>query len=441
MSSARFSLAALGCWLVAGAAAAQDAPSSYAIVNATVMPGDGAAIEAATVVIRGGRIVSVAANGPVPAGATSIDAQGGVVTAGFVGTEAPLGLVEISLEPETLDLAPEREDADPVRAAFSAADGVNPRSTLIPVARSGGITSAVSTPIGGLVSGTSAWIDLAPEGTQGYVVRERAALHVSLDDAGISAAGGAVPSALMRLRELLEDARLYGRQRGAYDRRALREMEASRLDLERLQDALAGRIPVVVRVSRASDILRVLELARGYGLRLVLSGAEEAWRVADRIAAADVPVIVQPLTNLPSSFTRLGARFDNAAILARAGVPIVLTTEGAHELWNIRQEAGNAIAHGLPRDEALRAVTLAPARVFGLDRDYGTVAAGKVANVVVWSGDPFETTTWPTHIFVQGREVPLRSRQTELFERYRRLDSVSRGINDLVREREFTRLE
>jgi imidazolonepropionase-like amidohydrolase len=247
--------------------------------------------------------------------------------------------------------------------------------------------------------------------------------------------------ALMRLRELLEDARLYGRQRGAYDRRALREMDASRLDLERLQDALAGRIPVVVRVSRASDILRVLELARSYGLSLVLSGAEEGWRVADRISAADVPVILQPLTNLPSSFTRLGARFDNAAILARAGVPIVLTTDGAHELRNIRQEAGNAIAHGLPREEALRAVTLEPARVFGLDREYGTIAPGKVANVVVWNGDPFETTTWPTHVFVQGREVPLRSRQTELFERYRRLDSVSRGINDLVREREFTRLE
>ena len=441
MSRARIFWAIAMCSVASGSAGAQDAPTSYAIVNATVLPGDGPPIEAATVVIRDGRIASVTPNGPVPAGATSVDAAGGMVTPGFVATEAPLGLVEISLEPETLDLAPEREGSDPVRAAFSAADGVNPRSTLIPVARMGGVTSALSTPTGGLVAGTSAWIDLVPEGTEGHLVRERAALHVSLDDAGVSAAGGAVPSALMRLREILEDARLYGRQRSAYDRRALREMDASRLDLERLQDALAGRIPVVVRVSRASDILRVLELARAYGLRLVLSGAEEGWRVADRIAAADVPVIVQPLANLPSSFTRLGARLDNAAILARAGVPLVLMTEGAHELRNIRQEAGNAIAHGLPRDEALRAVTLEPARVFGLDRDYGTIAPGKVANVVVWNGDPFETTTWATHIFVQGREVPVRSRQTDLFERYRRLDSVSRGINDLVREREFTRLE
>lgn len=425
----------LACSAPANAAAQDDAAGHFAIVHCTVHPGEGAPVRDATVVVRDGRIVSVTPHGPVPAGATRIEAAGGVLTAGFVATEAPIGLVEIDLEPETRDLSPEGDEADDVRAAFGAVDGYNPRSTLIPVARMGGVTSAVSTPAGGLISGTSAWVDLYGEAPADIVVRERAALHVNLDDGGVEAAGGARPAALMRLREVFEDARLYGRQRAAYDRRALREMRVSRLDLERLQDALAGRIPVVIRVSRASDILRVLELGRQYGLRLVLSGAEEGWRVADRIAAAGVPVIVQPMTNLPSSFSRLGSRFDNAAILARAGVRLVITTDGAHDLRNLRQEAGNAVAHGLPRDVALRALTVEPARVFGVEDDYGTVAPGKVANLVVWNGDPFETTTWATHLFVRGRPVPLRSRQTELLERYRRLDGVPRGVDAPERER------
>lgn len=427
-SAAILAAATAAASLGSNVAFAQEPAPVYAIVNATVLPGEGPAVEGATVIVRDGRVASITAGGAVPAGATRIDAEGGMVTPGFVATQAPLGLVEISLEAETVDVGPEGGQDDEVRAAFSAADGFNPRSTLVAVARMGGVTSAVSTPVGGLVSGTSAWIDLEGDEPSAMLAREHVALHVNLDDHGVSSAGGAMPTALTRLREVLEDARLYGRQRGAYDRRGLREMSVSRLDLERLQDALAGRVPVVVRVSRAADILRVLDIGREYGLRIVLSGAEEGWRVADRIAAAGVPAIVEPLRNLPSSFTRLGSRFDNPALLARAGVRVIITTSGAHDLRNLRQEAGNAVAHGLDRELALRALTSEPARVFGLD-DHGSLAPGKVANLVVWNGDPFETTTWATHLLVRGREVPLRSRQTDLFERYRRLDSVSRGLN------------
>ena len=170
----------------------------------------------------------------------------------------------------------------------------------------------------------------------------------------MAAAGGARPATLGRLREALDDARLYSTQRAAYDRRGLREMNVSRADLERLVEALSGRLPVVVRVARADDIVRVLELARAYGLRLVLSGVEEGWKVADAIAAAGVPCIVVPLANLPERFARLGTRYDNAALLARAGVRLVLTTDGAHGLRNLRQEAGNAIGDGLDPALALR---------------------------------------------------------------------------------------
>ncbi len=416
----------------AHARAQDDAPSVYVIDNGLLWTGEGEPA-AGTVVIRDGRIVAAGPNAAAPAGATRIDAAGGIVTAGLVAAGTPIGLVEIGAEDSTRDSAPEStegEPADPVRAAFSAADGFNPRSTLIPVARMGGVTSALSTPVGGLVPGTSAWLDLRGDTPAEMIARPDAALHVSLNDSGVAAAGGAMPSALMRLRELFEDARLYARSRAAYDRRGLRELSISRLDLERVNEALAGRIPVVVKVSRAADILRVLELARQYRLRLVLAGVEEGWRVADEIAAADVPVMVHPLSNLPTSFSALGTRYDNAALLAAAGARVILTTamhHGAHDVRQLRQEAGNAVAWGMDRGAALRAVTVEPARVFGMDRDHGQLAPGQVANVVVWNGDPFELTTWATHVFVRGEPTPMTSRQERLFERYRDLSQVRLG--------------
>lgn len=425
-------LAALLAAFFSPAALSAQEPSVYVIDNANLWTGEGEPTEG-SVVIRDGRIAAAGANVTAPAGAERIDAAGGIVTAGFVAAGTPLGLLEIDLEDSTRDAAPEggeHRPVDPVRAAFSAADGFHPRSSLIPIARLGGVTSALSTPVGGLVPGTSAWIDLLGDGPDEMLARPVAALHVSLNDSGVAAGGGAMSSALTRLREVLEDARLYARSRAAYDRRGVRELSSSRLDLERIGEALAGRIPVVVRVSRAADITRTLALGREFRLRLVLAGAEEGWRVADEIAAAEVPVMVHPLQNLPSSFSRLGTRFDNAARLAAAGVRVILTTasrHGAHDVRKLRQEAGNAVAWGMPRDVALAAITSEPARVFGMGRDYGQLARGQVANVVVWNGDPFELTTWATHVFVRGRPAPMTSRQGRLFERYRHLPGVRQG--------------
>jgi len=419
--------------VAAPTAYAQEAPETIALTGATVLPGDGDPIEDATIVIRDGEIVSVGP-GAAPSGARVIDCAGTTITPGFVGTQTPLGLVEIGLEPSTADQAPEGDDTDPVRASFSAVDGYNPTSTLIPVARRWGVTSVVSTPSGGVVSGTSAWVDLAGPTLDDALVEAQAGLHVSLGDDAVTASGGSRSTALNLLREVFEDARLFA-QRGAqtYDRRGLRELSVSRLDLSRLAGALDGDYPVVIHASRSSDILRAIVLANDYGLRLVLAGAEEAWMVADRIAAAEVPVILQPMTNLPGSFAHLHARYDNAAILDRAGVRLVIATGGAHGQRNLRQEAGNAIAAGLPRDVALRALTVEPARVFGVENRYGTIAPGRVANLVVWTGDPFELTTWARHVFIRGREIPTRSRQTLLFERYRDLSRVPRGQRGLPR--------
>lgn len=408
-------------------------PDTLVLANVRVLTGElgpGAVLERATVHVSGERITRVETQAsPIAAADGVLDGTGLVLTPGFVALGTHLGLAEIDLETSTRDSGHE-ETPDPIRAAFTAADGYNPLSTLVPVARMGGVVAALSTPEGGLVSGTSSFVDLA--GRDRSVVRDaRAALHVDLDQGGVAAAHGARPAALLRLRELFDDARLFARQRAAFDRAAMRETGVSRLDLERVVLALEGELPVFVRVARASDILAALALGDEYALDLVLLGAEEGWMVADALAAAEVPVIVQPLADLPDTFSSLHARFDNAALLSAAGVTVAIYEPGAWDVRNLRQEAGNAVAWGMRADAALAAITRVPAELAGQGADYGVIAPGRLASMVLWNGDPFETTTLPVHVYVRGRELPLRSRQTDLFDRYRALGSVRRGARGL----------
>jgi imidazolonepropionase-like amidohydrolase len=227
---------------------------------------------------------------------------------------------------------------------------------------------------------------------------------------------------LMRLREILDDAREYARNRAAYERNQTRTYAVGRGDLEALQPVLAGREPLVLEANRASDIQAALRLARDYNLKLVITGGAEAWMVAGDLAQARVPVIVKVLQNLPENFESLGSRYENAALLRRAGVPVAITSAETWKAYNIRQEAGNAVAYGLPWDEAFRAVTLYPAQIWGVADRYGSLEPGKVGNVVVWDGDPLEMLTRVEHVFIRGREIPLVSRETELRDRYKTLD-------------------
>jgi imidazolonepropionase-like amidohydrolase len=172
-------------------------------------------------------------------------------------------------------------------------------------------------------------------------------------------------------------------------------------------------------VARATDIRRAIEFARRQGMRTVIAGGDEAWLVADELAKANVPVLLDALSNLPSSFDTIGARLDNAALLHRAGVRIAFTQFGeSHNARKIRQLAGNAVAHGLPPDVALAGLTARPAEIFGLGGERGHVARGQVADLVLWSGDPLEVTTVPEQVWINGRAVEMRSRQTELRDRY-----------------------
>jgi imidazolonepropionase-like amidohydrolase len=409
------------------------AEPTTAITHLTAHVGDGSTtVSDATVVLRGDRIVSVTAGGAAPSGATVIDGTGLVATPGLVATMTPVGVVEIELESSTMDAAPEGE-ADAIRAAFATRDGYNPLSVLLPVARAAGVTSVVSVPQGGLVPGTSCWADLFGRTITEAVRVPLLGYHVSLDDEGFGAEHGARPAAFLRIRTLFDEARLYDRSRSGYDRGAFPDTDVSRADLERTAAMLDGELRLVVRVSRADDILRVLELAEAYDVEVVLAGVEEGWVVAREIAAARVPVIVRALADLPTSFSTLRSRYDNAALLEAAGVNVSLMTPGAWNLNVLRQEAGNAVRAGMPWQAALAAVTSRPAAAFGQD-DYGTLAAGKLGSVVLWSGDPFETSTVARRVFVRGHELPLRTRMTELFERYRHVDAIEHGLPGLPTE-------
>ncbi|HST62440.1 MAG TPA: amidohydrolase family protein [Longimicrobium sp.] len=411
----------------AALAAAPAAAQTIAITGGTVHPISGPAIPNGTVIIQNGRITAVGAGVAIPAGAVRIDATGKIVTPGLFESSTNMALVEVGAVDASADFQFD-DDEDQVAAAFNVADGINPRSMVIPVTRIAGVTTVVSRPSGGLISGQGLAFDLIGDRVDEMAIRSPIAMFGSVSENEQEAAGGGTRGGLfMRLREVLEDARVWARNPQAFERGETRQFSASRLDLAALQPVLRGEMPLVLEAHRASDIQTALRIADEYDLKLIIAGGTEGWMVADDLARARVPVLVKVLRNLPESFESLGARYENAALLRRAGVQVAITTGETFKAFNLRQEAGNAVAYGLPYEEALRAVTLYPAQIFGVADRYGTLEPGKVANVVVWDGDPLELTTDVEHVIIRGREVPLVSRETLLRDRYMNLDENVRS--------------
>lgn len=385
--------------------------AALAIVGGTVHTGDGPPLERATVLIEGSRIVAVGASVDVPRDAAVIDATGAIVTPGFVHVGSRLGVEEIPLESSSVEatLPPNR---DSVRAALRAADTFEPYALALPAARAAGITSTVVVPAGGLVSGVALWADLSDPAD---IVRRDAALRMAV--AGGTEEGSRA-EAFLRIREVLADTRLYRDNRGPFLSRRLRELSVSAQDLQVIGRALARELPVLFEVNRAADIRTALGIIRENGLRAVLMGVAEGWLVADEIARAGVPVVVDPLDHLPRNFDRLRTRRDLAFFLHRAGVPVAFTCADPFVLApRLRLAAGNAAAEGFPYEMALGAISRIPAEILGMV-GVGVIRPEAIANVVVWNGDPFEPASWPLHVLVRGKEVELRSRQDRLTERY-----------------------
>ncbi len=244
-----------------------------------------------------------------------------------------------------------------------------------------------------------------------------------LGEHGARLSGGSRAAAILHLREALRDALDYAANRKAFEQGERREYSLSRLDLEALVPVAKGQLPIVISADRASDIEATLRLAKELGLKLILADVAEGWKVARQIADAKVPVLMNPLTDLPSNFESLGATLENAARLNKAGVSVAFLTGDAHNIRNIKQAAGNAVAHGMPWDAALAAMTSVPARIWGIADQYGTLEPGKDADVVIWDGDPLEVTTFADAVFIRGEAMPMKSRQTELRDRYKNLET------------------
>ena len=371
------------------------------------------------VLIQGGKIAQVGSNLAVSPETKVIDAHGKPVTPGLMSSWAPLGIVEVDLVAETNDTAPNQALDS---AAFDVADAINPNSTLIPVARIRGVTRSLTTPVdcGDLFCGTSAVIHLGLG--PNLVVKRDAGVIVDLEPTGGEGQKNARPDLWVKLRETLDDAREYWAQRAGYHRPGgSRDQRSARVDLDALGPVIQGHEPLLVHVERVATIRQVLQYAQANKLGLVILGGGEAWETASELAAAHVAVVIDAESNLPGSFSDLGATMKNAARLDAAGVTVTFQPQSntAHYARTLTQEAGNAVANGMPWDHALAAITKNPAQIFGIADSYGTLEPGKDADVVIWDGDPLEVTSAPTAVFIKGEAIPMVSRQTLLRDRYR----------------------
>lgn len=397
---------------------------TIAITGGKVYPVSGPALENGTVIIRDGKIVAVGRDIAIPSGAQRVDATGKWVTPGLVNAATQLGVVEVGAVADTRQTTA-RGRGDGINAAFTVWSGINPASVLLPPTRDDGITSVIVSPSGGLISGQAAAVDVLSTSMADMLLKAPVAMIGQIGDPS-AARLGARGEVIVRLRELLEDTRVYMRRRAEFERAQTRPFIGSRLDLDAMIPVVEGKLPLVLDADMASDIEAALRIAKDYGIKLIIGSGAEAWKVAGELAAAKVPVLTGAMSNIPTSFATLGSRQQNAALLRKAGVQVVLignsgAGEEAFNVRNIRQEAGNAIAYGMSWDDALRAVTLGPAEVFGIADRVGSLQAGREANVVVWSADPFEFGTRAEQVFIRGKRIEEKSRQDLLTERYRKL--------------------
>ncbi len=307
-----------------------------------------------------------------------MDATGKWVTPGLVNAETQLGLVEVGFGAGANESR--ARSTDGVTPDFASWDGLNPRSVLIPPAREGGVTSVMSTPVGGLIAGQSSMIDLYGDTRADMILRAPAAMIAGIGDAG----GDGAPAkgqVVAKLRELLQDTRYYQKHVADFDRGQSRQLSASPAGLAAMVPVLEGKVPLLIDADQASDIQSVIDLQKEFGIKVIIGGGEEAWEVADRLAKAKIPVLAGAMSNIPISFSALGARQDNVALLRKAGVQVALIGNGGgdEELFNVRNiryEAGNAVGYGLPWDDALKAITETPAEIFGVADRIGSLAAG-----------------------------------------------------------------
>ncbi|MEW6130842.1 MAG: amidohydrolase family protein [Acidobacteriota bacterium] len=411
---------------------AAQANDTYAIRNARIVTVTGATIEKGTVVIQNGKIAAVGAGVAVPSGAKVIDGTGLSVYPGMIDSGTTMGLEEIGSVAGGQDTSEISDNNANVHVNVS----IHAESSHIPVARVNGITTTLSAPQGGTIAGQSALINLDGWTWKELTLKTPVAMHINWPGAGGGRGGGfggfgggqrsitelrrQQDRQIEGLKKTLLDAKAYG---DAKDARA-KDASLPKLDVDLKKDALIpvvrGQIPVVVNANSARDIKRAVEFAKELGLKLIISGGVEANQVAELLKANNVPVIVGPILRFPSNEDDgYDAPFTNPGLLVKAGVKIAFQTADSAYVRNLPYHAGMAAAFGLSKEDALKAVTINAAEIWGVADKIGSIETGKIANLIVTDGDPLEILTQIKYLFINGKQVPLTSKHTELNDKYK----------------------
>ena len=367
--------------------------------------GEKGTLENADIFISGGTIKRIGQNLSVPEDIRVFEANGRHVTPGLFAGLTSIGTGEVSLVEESMDATNALVD---MRPEFDVTTAFNPHSSLVPVTRAEGYSfTLLGAGMGGTVingQGRIAALDGGFDSLFGNHV-----LFISVGAGASSLSGGSRAGQWMLLAQAMDEAQ---------DAPSGTEPAILTRIGRGVLAQYADNGSVVFDVNRASDILQVIEFADEHGFKAVIAGGAEAWMVATQLADAGVPVLLNPLQNLPSNFDALGSRLDNAALLQAAGVKIAITGAGSHNARRQRQLAGNAVAYGLDHEAAIAALTINPAEIFGVADQFGSLEAGKRAEVVLWSGDPLEVTTVADLVIIRGEIDSMVSRQTRLRDRY-----------------------
>ena len=399
---------------------------TFALVNARIETVSNGVIENGILVIQNDVIIAVGEDVEIPEGATIIDCAGQTVYPGMIDSGTQMGLVEISSIARTRDYS----EVGEITPHVEALTAVNPNSVIIPVTRVSGVTTVITQPSGGLFPGQAAMINLHGYTPEQMSIENKQYMMLTFPREGRRGRWDrrsdkeikeAYDKAIKKLNETWDQATMYARIDSAYiasNKQGVRPEYNPQL--RSMLPVLRGEMPLIVTVNAAKDINAAIEWVEKRKIpKPVFSGVAEGWRVADKLAAAGIPCLVGPVLSTP---TRQSDRFDkpyaNPGLLHKAGVKIAIRTGEAENVRNLPFNAGFAAAYGLGREEALRAITMAPAEIFGVSDQVGSLEVGKKANVIVADGDLFETQTSINHVFIDGYKIPLDNRHRDLYEEF-----------------------
>lgn len=402
----------------------------FAITGATIHTITNGVIEGGVILIDGDEIVFVGDNVRPESDYVRIDATGKHIYPGFIDGWSGLGLTEISAVPVTVDNA-EIGDFNPHMYAFTA---FNPHSASVPVTRVSGVTTVLSRPSSGIISGKAAVMDLWGYSPDSMAVKKNGALIMNLPSKGGAWWDNRSEAEILKeykqdikeINDFLNKARFYDEM--------MKEFEAdpsgkTKPDhdprMEAMRDVLAGDVPVVISVNDEQQILDAIAWTKEQeDMNFIFSGVREGWRVAEEIAEAGIPVLTTTLYTPSRDYDNYQRPYQNPGLMMKAGVKVAIVSNDTENSRNTPFEAGYAAAYGMGTDEAIKAITINPAEIFGVDDKLGSLEEGKQANLIIADGDPLEPMTNIEHVFIRGFKIPMQSRHIQLYDEFLDRDAV-----------------